>query len=128
MFFGKTAACATCHAVGGQGASVGPDLTKIASIRAGRDLLESVVFPSNSFARGYESFVVQTKANQLHAGVLAGETPDAIVLRTPAEVRIPRSGVKSMRQDRVSIMPQGLDAQLSREELADLLAFLQSLK
>jgi putative heme-binding domain-containing protein len=128
VFFGKAAACSTCHAVRGTGTPVGPDLSKIAAIRAGRDLLESVVFPSASFARGYESFVVQTKSNELHAGTLAAETPDAIVLRTPAEVRIPRASVKSMRQDRLSIMPQGLDAQMTPAELRDLMAFLQSLK
>jgi putative membrane-bound dehydrogenase-like protein len=128
VFFGKTTACASCHAVKGTGAHVGPDLSKIASIRSARDLLESLVFPSASFARGYEPFIVQTKSNQVHSGVMAGETADSIVLRTPAEVRIPRSTVKIIRQDRVSIMPQGLEAQLSKEELADLLAFLQSLK
>jgi putative heme-binding domain-containing protein len=128
VFFGKASACATCHAVRGTGAHVGPDLSKIAGIRTGRDLLESVVFPSASFARGYEPFVVQTKAGQTHAGTLAAETADAIVLRTPAEVRIPRAAVKTIRQDRVSTMPQGLEASLSREDLADLMAFLQSLK
>lgn len=128
VFFSKTAACSTCHAVGGVGGHVGPDLTKIASIRAPSDLLESVIYPSLSFARGYESYVIQTRSNQLQSGVLAAETADAIVLRTPSEVRIPRSAVKVMRQDRISIMPQGLEAQMSKEELSDLLAFLQSLK
>ena len=128
VFFGKASACATCHAVRGTGAHVGPDLSKIASIRSGRDLLESIVFPSASYARGYEPYLVQTKDRQVHAGILAAETPEAIVLRTPAEVRIPRSSVKMMRQDRVSIMPQGLDTQLSKEELADLLAFLQTMR
>jgi putative heme-binding domain-containing protein len=128
VFFSKTAACSTCHSVRGIGGHVGPDLTKIASIRAPGDLLESVIYPSLSFARGYESYIVQTKSNQLQSGVLAAETADAIVLRTPTEVRIARSSVKTMRQDRVSIMPQGLEAQMSKQDLSDLLAFLQSLK
>jgi putative heme-binding domain-containing protein len=71
---------------------------------------------------------VQTKSNQVLAGVIAAETADAITLRTPAEVRVPRASIKTMRQDRVSIMPQGLDAQMSKQELSDLLAFLQTLK
>jgi putative heme-binding domain-containing protein len=128
VFFSKAATCATCHAVGGNGARVGPDLSHIASIRSPRDLLESVVFPSASFARGYEPFVVQTKSNQVLAGVIAAETADAITLRTPAEMRVSRASIKTMRQDRVSIMPQGLDAQMSKQELSDLLAFLQTLK
>ena len=55
VFFGKKAACGACHRVGDEGGSVGPDLTKVGGIRAGRDLLESVVLPSATFAQGYET-------------------------------------------------------------------------
>jgi putative heme-binding domain-containing protein len=128
VFLGKTAACTTCHAIGGAGGQVGPDLSKIGALRSGRDLLESIVFPAASIARGFEPLVVETTDGDVHAGTLAGESADAIRLKTPAEVTIPRSRVKSIRQDRTSIMPQGLDAQLSKQELADLLAFLQACK
>jgi hypothetical protein len=55
---------------------------------------------------------------------------DPIFLNTSeaVETRIPRDQFEEMQQGRVTIMPQGLDAQLSRGELADLLAFLQSLR
>jgi putative heme-binding domain-containing protein len=86
------------------------------------------MFPSASIARGFEPFVVETTDGNVYAGTLAGESGDAIHLKTPAEVTIPRSRVKSFRPDRVSIMPQGLDAQLSKQELADLLAFLAACK
>ena len=46
VFFGRTAACSTCHLVKSDGGHIGPDLSKIGSIRTGRDLLEAVVFPS----------------------------------------------------------------------------------
>jgi putative membrane-bound dehydrogenase-like protein len=130
IFFGGKAACATCHAVQGQGAHIGPDLTRIGAVRARRDLLESIVFPSASLARGYEPYVVTTQDGRFHTGLLARETADAIVLITAerAEIRLPRSAVETIEQGRVSIMPQGLDAQLTRQELADVLAFLQSLK
>jgi putative membrane-bound dehydrogenase-like protein len=128
VFFGKTASCTTCHAFGGDGGQVGPDLSKIGALRSRRDLLESVMFPSASIARGFEPFVVETTDGNVYAGTLAGESGDAIHLKTPAEVTIPRSRVKSFRPDRVSIMPQGLDAQLSKQELADLLAFLAACK
>jgi putative heme-binding domain-containing protein len=128
VFLAKTASCTTCHTIGGLGGQVGPDLSKIGGIRAGRDLLESIVFPSATIARGFESFVVETKDGGVYAGPLASESSDAIGLKTPAEVDIPRSHVKSFRPDRVSIMPQGLDAQLSPQELRDLLAFLQACK
>ena len=58
------------------------------------------------------------------------ETADAIYLATPnrSEVRLPRSAIEEIHPGRVSITPQGLDVQLSRQDLADLLAFLSSLK
>ena len=128
VFLGKTATCTTCHTIGDEGGHVGPDLSKIGAMRTGRDLLESIIYPSSSIARGFEPFVVETRDGKAYAGTLAGESADAIRLKTPAEVVIPRSQIKVFRPDRVSIMPQGLDAQLSKDELRDLLAFLQACK
>jgi putative membrane-bound dehydrogenase-like protein len=128
VFFGKKASCTTCHAIGGIGAQIGPDLSKIGSIRAGADLLESIVFPSATIARGFESFIVETKDNKTYAGTLASESSETLRLKTPADTTIPRSQIKTFRPDRLSIMPQGLDTQLTRTELNDLLAFLQACK
>jgi hypothetical protein len=61
---------------------------------------------------------------------VARETADALhlVKAYRTETRVSRSALESMIPSKVSIMPQGLDTQLTRSELADLLAFLQSLK
>ncbi|MEP6994984.1 MAG: protein kinase, partial [Acidobacteriota bacterium] len=48
LFFGAKAACSACHSIAGNGGHIGPDLSKIGSIRAGRDLLEAIAFPSAS--------------------------------------------------------------------------------
>jgi putative membrane-bound dehydrogenase-like protein len=130
VFFGRTAACSTCHLVNSEGGRIGPDLSKIGSIRTGRDLLEAVVFPSASFVRGYEPYAVATQDGRLYTGTLARETVDALFLNgsDAVEVRIPRNQIEDLKQSHQSIMPQGLDAQLTRGELADLLAFLQSLR
>jgi putative heme-binding domain-containing protein len=73
---------------------------------------------------------VATRDGRQFTGTLARETVEAIFLNTTdgAEVRIPRASIEELQQGRVSIMPQGLDAQLPREQLADLLAFLQALR
>ena len=130
VFFGRKAACSTCHAVQDQGGRVGPDLSKIASIRTGRDLLESTVFPSASFARGYEPYLLRTKDGAVLDGLIARETADAVYLFTAErnEKRVPRSAIDVLQPGRTSIMPQGLDAALGRDELRDLLAWLLSLK
>lgn len=130
VFFGNKAACATCHAVGNDGGKIGPELSKIAGIRTGCDLLEAVVFPSASFVRGYEPYVIATRQGRLYTGIIGRQTADAIFLVTTErnEIRIPRADIETLDPNRVSIMPQGLDTQLTRQELADLLAFLQTLK
>jgi putative membrane-bound dehydrogenase-like protein len=130
IFLGKKAGCTACHTVAGQGGKVGPDLSKIGSIRVGRDLLEAIVFPSATFARGFEPFLIRTKDGSIYDGLVARETPDAIYLFTAERIekRIARPSVDVIQQSRISVMPQGLDNQLTREELRDLIAFLSSLK
>jgi putative heme-binding domain-containing protein len=130
IYFGNKASCSACHAINNKGGGVGPDLGKIGAIRSGRDLLESIVFPSASFARGFEPYVVETKAGKTHNGILARESTDAVYLLTTerVEIRIGREEIESFVPGRVSIMPQGLDTTLSRRELQDLLAYLQSLR
>jgi putative heme-binding domain-containing protein len=48
-------ACTACHAIGYLGGKVGPDLTRIGAVRAKRDLLEAIAFPSASFVRAPET-------------------------------------------------------------------------
>jgi putative heme-binding domain-containing protein len=130
MFFGNKAACFACHSVQGHGGHVGPDLSKIGEIRAPPDLLEAIVFPSASFARGFEPYLITTKDEDLYAGIIGRETADDIYLynSAQAETRIPRGNIKEVRPGAVSVMPEGLDAQLTRQELGDIITFLGSLR
>jgi putative heme-binding domain-containing protein len=130
VFYSTKAACSSCHAIGYLGGNIGPDLTHIGKIRNERDLLESIVFPSASFVRSYEPWLVTTKDGRVHNGVLRKDAPDEIVLATNAteEVRILRSDIEDMQPSKVSIMPAGLDQLLTPRELADLVAFLKACK
>jgi putative heme-binding domain-containing protein len=93
-------------------------------------LLESIVYPSASFVRSYEPLIVTTKSDEQYSGVLRKDAPDEIVLATGpnTEVRVARSDVAEVRPGTVSVMPAGLAEQLTRQELADLLAFLKATK
>lgn len=128
LFNSPKAACATCHAMGYLGGRLGPDLTRVGEVRTERDLLEAIVFPSASFVRSYEPFIVTTKGGDDHTGVLLKDAPDEVVLATgpETEVRLARAEVAEIRPGTVSLMPQGLDQQLSRQELADLVTFLKN--
>jgi len=130
VFNGAKAGCITCHAVGYVGGQVGPDLTRIGQVRNERDLLESILFPSLSFVRSFEPVTVATKAGKVVNGLLKQDSADEVVLTVNAteHAHIPRAEIEEMRPGTVSVMPAGLDQQLSRQELADLLAFLKSRK
>ena len=130
LFFGARALCAACHRIGTRGERIGPELSKIGQIRNRRDLVEAIVFPSASLARGYESFSASTKEGKVHAGLIDRETAAAIYLRTSdrAEIRIDRANLDELAPSPTSIMPQGLDKVLTAAEIADLVAYLGSLK
>jgi putative membrane-bound dehydrogenase-like protein len=130
VFNSAKASCSACHAVGYLGGAVGPDLTLIGKIRTERDLLESIVFPSLSFVRGYEPVSVSTKNGKVHNGVIRKDTPEELVLATGVnqEVRIARKDIDEIQPSKVSVMPAGLDQQLTPRELADLVAFLKACK
>jgi putative membrane-bound dehydrogenase-like protein len=130
VFHSPKAACASCHAIGYLGGRVGPDLTKIGQIRSKRDLLESILFPSASFVRGYEPVTLTTKSGKSYNGLIRKDSPEEIVLITGADKqeRIARNEIDEIHPSKVSLMPAGLDKQLGRKDLADLIAFLQACK
>ncbi|CAG5018150.1 hypothetical protein DYBT9275_05941 [Dyadobacter sp. CECT 9275] len=127
LFFGK-AACYSCHSVGPDGGRFGPDLTNIGEIRSKHDILEAVVYPSASFAREYETFRVVTKTTS-YTGIIKEQLPDAVIIEVgPAPgLRIPRTEITSIEPQTLSMMPPGLDQQLTTNEMANLTAFLEAL-
>jgi len=127
VFNSTEAACSSCHAIGYEGGQVGPDLTKIGEIRDGRDLLEAVVFPSASFVRSFEPVVVDA-AGESYNGVPLEESETHLLLATGADeqVRIAKAEIEEVRPGTVSVMPSGLEEQLSQRELSDLMAFLRA--
>jgi putative membrane-bound dehydrogenase-like protein len=128
VFHSEKAACYSCHAIGYRGGNVGPDLTKIGSVRSDRDLLESILFPSASLVRSFEPVAVATQDGKVYNGLIRGENADELILATGVnqEARIPRRQIDEMRPSTVSIMPAGFDQQLTPQELADLVAFLKA--
>jgi putative membrane-bound dehydrogenase-like protein len=128
VFNSPKAQCIACHKMGYVGGTVGPDLTRIGGIRSERDLLEAIVFPSASFVRSYEPVRVVTTDDRTFNGILKKDGPDELIVIVAAdrEERIPRAEVASVSPSAVSLMPSGLDQQLSPQDLADLIAFLKA--
>ena len=120
--------CRTCHRLGDEGRSVGPDFTGIAKQRTPADLLESILEPSKKIDPKYATFTVATLDGRIVAGLRVAHNDSSVTIRSADgkdhvfendEIEVISPGVKSL-------MPDGLVADMTAEELADLLAFLMS--
>ena len=128
VFMSKKAACNGCHKLGYGGGRLGPDLTSIGRVRNRRDLLEALVFPSASIVRGYEPVSAELEDGRVVSGIITGQDRKEIVISMDAEKKthIERSAISQLVPSNASPMPNGLITLLSQQDLADLLAFLQS--
>jgi putative heme-binding domain-containing protein len=126
VFFSPKVACYGCHRAVGQGGRIGPDLSRVGAFRSRRDLLESIIYPSSSIVPEFRSYQVTCKDGKVAAGIIIRESSDAVYLRTAqlAEVRIARKDVDEIAPSNVSLMPDGLEKTMTRQELKDLLEFL----
>ncbi len=130
VFLSEKSKCSTCHRINEVGGRIGPDLTTIGANRASSDLLESIVFPSATLVRDYQSYNLLTSEGQTLTGLIVRDTGDEIFVQQQLgePVRIARKDIESLVPSTVSLMPNGLDQALTEAELADVVAYLQSLK
>lgn len=122
--------CTRCHRVGGEGGTIGPELSTIGVQFSKRELAESIVYPSRAMREGYEQFIVKLRGGEELAGFARAETGDELVLEDAegSRRRVRKSDIARREPSRVSIMPEGLHAALSLQEFADLVAYLASLR
>jgi quinoprotein glucose dehydrogenase len=122
-------ACFRCHKLKGEGGEVGPELTGLAGKR-GRDyLLESIVFPNNSIAAGFESSLLTLKNGAEYAGLIKSETATELELNSPEDglLKLKKADIAERRRG-LSAMPEELITILTPRELRDLIEFLASEK
>ena len=130
VFAAGKGACVGCHQIGTLGRAIGPDLSRIGAIRTGRDLLESILFPSNTLARDYEAHTIEWTGAPVVTGVIRGHSAEGlrVVDGSGQEISIPHDKILSDTTLSESLMPAGLDAALGERDLLDLVAYLQSLR
>jgi uncharacterized repeat protein (TIGR03806 family) len=122
--------CRNCHKIQGTGTEIGPDLSAIGKQYDRLQLLESMLEPSKKVDPKFLVYVVETTAGLIHSGLLIEKTPDAVVLKNEKNelVRIPAADVELMAPQQKSLMPDLLLRDLTARQVADLTAFLRSLK
>ena len=121
-------ACVSCHAIGGVGGKVGPDLTSIGASAQPDYLVESMLFPNRKVKEGYHAIMLETKDEMEFSGVLVRETDEQLVIRDASnrEVAVPKNNVANRRIGG-SLMPMGLIDSLSAQEQLDMYRFLSEL-
>ena len=123
------AVCATCHRLDREGYAVGPDLFDIRR-QTKENILFHIVNPDAEIAPAFTAYLAEAKDGRVLSGVLVGDTPTSITLRGPlgVEATLLRADLAKLESLPSSLMPTGLEAGLSKQQLADLLAYLKGEK
>lgn len=118
--------CLICHRHGQEGAAVGPDRVSFRSQGPG-SLLLNLIDPNREVAPRYFSVQVTTADGETYIGLLQGDDDRTLTLLLPGgqQVTLERSRVASLDRHTRSLMPEGLEAGLSDQDIADLVEFLR---
>ncbi len=121
--------CQTCHALGGAGGLMGPDMSSLGTSSPIDNIIKSVVDPTESIKEGYELQKITKSDGSVVMGYMAGDGANELVLRNVAgmEESIPKSQITSHENVPGSLMPPGLTASLERKEFIDLISYLSKL-
>jgi putative heme-binding domain-containing protein len=128
IFRRGTLSCFSCHAIGGAGGQVGPDLSSVGAASQLDYVIDSVLSPNKNVKEGYNSLTVVTKNREVFTGNMVRQTATHLILRDGMrdEIPIPVGEVLRKRESG-SLMPSGLADSLTRGELVDLIRFLSEL-
>lgn len=123
--FGKT--CVPCHRLGGQGNAVGPDLAGVGD-KSVEGLMISILDPNRAVEPQFVNYVAETKDGQTYSGILRRESGSSVTMALPGNIEqtILRNDLKLLRSTGLSLMPDGLEAGMSPQNLADLIAFVRA--
>ena len=126
----KAQACAACHTTADGQTPKGPHLFEIGKRYRAVELAESILKPSAKLAQGFETYQFVMADGQVFQGFVVSERADATVIRESDGTRreLKKTEVEERLIKKVSAMPEGLAANLTPKQLADLIAYLQSLK
>ena len=121
--------CSICHQVKEEGRDFGPRLTEIGDKLPAEGLLQAIMDPSGSVSSGYETSVLTLHDGSIIKGIITSNTSAAVTVKFPggAVQTIDRRNIKSVKKLKESMMP-ALHESMTKQELADLLAYLSALK
>lgn len=130
VFFRTESACIQCHQVNGQGIDFGPGLSEIGTKLGPDAMFQSIIDPNGGISFGYEAWQVKMKNGGEALGLIVSETNDKLTLKVQGGISLTlkKANITGRTQWKTSLMPPSLQMTMTRGELADLVAYLSSLK
>jgi sulfur oxidation c-type cytochrome SoxX len=122
--------CSKCHRVAGDGGTIGPDLSFVGTSRSRLFLLESILDPKAVITAGYSTVLILTKERKFITGILKFEDDSgvSIIDKEGNDLFISKTQIKKYKTQKISMMPGNFKELLEVQEVADILAYLTSLK
>ena len=120
-------ACANCHRRGNEGQDVGPNLATVVE-HSNEKLLTNILDPNADIQPGYQAYTVLLDGGEILSGLLFNETANSVTIKQANGVArtISREEIQRLQNSKFSLMPEGMEALMSQQDVADLLAFLHS--
>jgi putative heme-binding domain-containing protein len=119
--------CSTCHKIGKIGQNVAPDISD-SRTRLPPQLLNDILNPNQAIDNNYVSYTVVTTDGLSHVGIIAAESGSSITLKQPegkTEIVL-RSDIELIRSNGVSLMPEGLEKNITQPQMADIISFIKN--
>ena len=122
--------CTVCHQVGQQGYDVGPRLTEIGSKLPKEALFDAIINPSVGISFGFETWQIDMKYGSSLMGIISSRTKTEIELKFPGGInqKIYTNNIKTIKAMTESMMPEGLHETMTKQELADIIQYMATLK
>ena len=126
-----TATCVKCHQINKAGGTIGPDLTGVTGRNSRLVILREVIEPSGKIPKEFQPMVFVTSAGKTYAGLIVRQDEKSIFLSNDPDnpdqlLEIPREDIEEQMLSEISIMPTGLLNTLQKEEILDLLAYVEA--
>jgi putative membrane-bound dehydrogenase-like protein len=121
------AQCSTCHRIGEIGVDVAPDISDTRT-KSREYLLTAILDPNRAIDANFFAYTLIDRDGVVHTGVIATETATSVTLKQPEgkTVTIPRDQIEELRSTGQSLMPEGLERNITLQQMADLISFLKN--
>lgn len=127
VFFSSQSMCSNCHTAEGRGGDLGPDLSNVGLSKTRSQLLISIIKPSEEVTPEWQGWYVKLKDGKSYYGRQIDVGGEAIDLYTQSQgfMKFKKADIEDYGMTKNSLMPEGLEKQLTEADMQDLIAFLE---